>query len=112
MERTDVDFTDGLALDLFSPKNRTVRVTQNPSPLPGNFVVGSTGEPFIALSSYSYIVKTNDSAKDLVGAKIEIPLDSQQLEQNGIDRANTYVGTLRADGKAWVIDENQRNIHK
>jgi hypothetical protein len=34
MERTDQDFKDGLALDLFSPKNRTLVVKQNTSPLP------------------------------------------------------------------------------
>lgn len=31
MERTDQDFKDGLALDLFSPRNRTLVVQKNAS---------------------------------------------------------------------------------
>jgi hypothetical protein len=48
MERTDQDFEDGLALDLFSPKNRTLTVKQNASPLPAQFITGGNGEPFVA----------------------------------------------------------------
>jgi hypothetical protein len=110
MERTDQDFKDGLALDLFSPRNRTLVVRKNASPLPGKFVKGSTGEPFIALSNYSWIIKVNDSAHDLI-AKVELPYDTEEVQRRGCDVANTYVGTLSDDGKSWMVDESRRNVH-
>ncbi len=110
MARTDQDFVDGLALDLFSPRNRTLVVTNNTSPLPGNFVTGSTGEGFVNLSKYSWVIKFNESANDLI-AKIELPYDPEALMQQGIQLANTYVGTLAADRKSWVVAETQRNVH-
>ncbi|KAH8897405.1 hypothetical protein GQ53DRAFT_803372 [Thozetella sp. PMI_491] len=111
MERTDQDFRDGLALDLFSPKNRTLVVQQNTNPLPGHFVTGTTGEPFVALSNYSYIIKMNETARDLI-AKIEIPYDVDMLNRMGVQEANTYVGTLAADKMSWVIDDSKRNVHR
>jgi hypothetical protein len=111
MERTDQDFQDGLALDLFSPKNRTVIVQQNTKPLPAQFVSGTNGEPFLALSNYSYIIKLNETANDLI-AKIEVPYDPVMLKAKGIEEANTYVGTLAADRKSWVVDESKRNVHR
>ncbi|CAN8103301.1 unnamed protein product [Discula destructiva] len=110
MERTDQDFTDGLALDLFSPTNRTLVVTNNTAPLPGQFVTGSSGESFMNLSPYSWIIKMNEPADDLI-AKIELPYDPVALQQQGMDISNTYVGTLAADGKSWVVSEQQRNVH-
>lgn len=111
MERTDQDFADGLALDLFSPKNRTLVVKQNQTPLSAKFITGSTGEPFVALSNYSYVISMNETANDLI-AKIEIPYDPTVLAGMGIQEANTYVGTLAPDGKSWVISENTRNVHR
>ncbi|KAJ3455791.1 hypothetical protein MRS44_017273 [Fusarium solani] len=110
MERTDQDFVDGLALDLFSPSNRTLVVEQNMSPLPGNFVSGSSGEPFVALSNYSWVIKLNETANDLI-AKVEVPYDPVMLQKMGIDQGNTYVGTLAPDGQSWVVSESQRNVH-
>jgi len=110
MERTDQDFVDGLALDLFSPRNRTLVVQKNASPLPSNFVSGSSGEPFVALSSYSWVIKMNETANDLI-AKVELPYDPVVLQQMNINIHNTYVGTLAADGKSWVVSESQRNVH-
>lgn len=111
MERTDQDFQDGLALDLFSPKNRTLKVQQNTSPLPAQFVSGANGEPFIALSNYSYILRMNETANDLI-AKIEIPYDPVMLSSLGIQEANTYVATLSEDKKSWIINDKQRNVHR
>ncbi|KAH8667839.1 hypothetical protein BGZ61DRAFT_364963 [Ilyonectria robusta] len=110
MARTDQDFVDGLALDLFSPSNRTLVVTNNTSPLPGNFVTGSSGEGFINLSNYSWIIKFNETANDLI-AKVELPYDPVSLAEQGIAVGNTYVGTLSADKKSWVVSESQRNVH-
>ncbi|KAK0121874.1 hypothetical protein ONS95_010153 [Cadophora gregata] len=111
MERTDQDFQDGLALDLFSPKNRTLVVRQNTAPLGAQFVTGTTGEPFVALSGYSYIIQMNETATDLI-AKIEIPYDPQRLNAMGIQEADTYVGTLAPDRKSWAIDDAKRNVHR
>jgi hypothetical protein len=110
MERTDRDFVDGLAIDLFSPANRTLSVQQNFRPLPGNFVSGSTGETFMALGNYSYVVKVNDTASDLI-AKVELPYNPVRLRAIGLDPANTYVGQLSPDKKSWIIDETRRNVH-
>ncbi|CZR64514.1 uncharacterized protein PAC_14412 [Phialocephala subalpina] len=111
MERTDPDFQDGLALDLFSPKNRTLIVKQNTSPLGAQFVTGTTGEPFVALSNYSYIIQMNETANDLI-AKIEVPYDPGMLNAMGIQEANTYVATLASDKKSWVVDDSTRNVHR
>ncbi|PSR75449.1 hypothetical protein BD289DRAFT_191008 [Coniella lustricola] len=111
MERTDQDFQDGLALDLFSPKNRTLTVAQNPAPLAGHFVTGSSGEAFVALMNYSYIIEMNETAEDLI-AKIEIPYTLDMLQKAGVQEGNTYVGTLAADKMSWVVKENTRNVHR
>jgi len=111
MERTDQDFQDGLAIDLFSPKNRTLVVKQNTSPLPGNFVSGNSGEPFVALSNYSYIVQMNETANDLI-AKIEIPYTAEQLNKFSVQEANTYVATLAPDKMSWVVNDLTRNVHR
>ncbi|KAH8693412.1 hypothetical protein GQ44DRAFT_792334 [Phaeosphaeriaceae sp. PMI808] len=110
MQRTDQDFKDGLALDLFSPLPRTLVVRKNTTPLPPQFVTGASGEPFIALSDYSYIIKMNETAKDLV-AKIEIPHDPVKVRSTGVDVANTYVAKLAPDGLSWKVSELQRNVH-
>ncbi|KAG8168488.1 hypothetical protein KVR01_001237 [Diaporthe batatas] len=52
----------------------------------------------------------NETAQDLI-AKIELPYDPVTLQQQGFDVANTFVGKLAPDGKAWVIIEGQRNVH-
>lgn len=111
MERTDQDFQDGLALDLFSPKNRTLVVQQNLTPLPGNFVTGTTGGPFMALQNYSYVISLNESANDLI-AKIEIPYDPTALAAIGIQESNTYVGTLAGDKRSWIVNDATRNVHR
>src|SRR3954471_18792128 len=111
MERTDQDFQDGLALDLFSPKNRTLIVKQNTSPLGAQFVTGTTGEPFVALSNYSYIIQMNETANDLI-AKIEVPYNPDMLASMGMQEANTYVATLAPDKKSWVVNDATRNVHR
>jgi hypothetical protein len=111
MARFDQDFADGLALDLFSPKNRTVVVNQNLQPLGGQFVTGSSGEAFVALKAYSYVIKTSDNAMDLI-AKIEIPYDLDMLNQMGLQESNTYVGKLADDKMSWTVNETMRNVHR
>ncbi|CAG8952870.1 hypothetical protein HYFRA_00007584 [Hymenoscyphus fraxineus] len=110
MVRTDQDFKDGLIIDVFSPKARTVVVTQNMTPLGATFVSGTQGENFVAISNYSYQIKTNDSANDLI-AKIEIPFQPQMLDQMNVSSANTFVAVLAPDGRSWVVDDQLRNVH-
>lgn len=111
MDRTDQDFEDGLALDLFSPKNRTLVVKQNNSPLGAQFITGTSGGPFVALSNYSYMIQMNETANDLI-AKIEVPYNPVMLSMMGVPEANTYVATLSADKKSWVINDATRNVHR
>ncbi|KAH8586297.1 hypothetical protein B0O99DRAFT_678867 [Bisporella sp. PMI_857] len=111
MERFDQDFADGLAIDLFSPKNRTLVVNQNTNPLGAQFVTASNGEPFIGLQAYSYIIQMNETADDLI-AKIEIPYDPVMLNSVGVQESNTYVGRLSEDKMSWVIDDFTRNVHR
>ncbi|CAG8982347.1 hypothetical protein HYALB_00005349 [Hymenoscyphus albidus] len=111
MTRFDQDFVDGLALDLFSPHDRTVVVNQNFNPLDGRFVTGASGETFVGLQNHSYVIQMSHSANDLI-AKIEIPYDMDQLNSMGVQVGNTFVGTLSADRRSWIIDESSRNIHR
>ena len=111
MDRTDIDFVDGFAVDLLSPKNRTFVVTQNTRALDGKFVSGTTGESFQAILPYSYVIRLSEPANDLI-AKVELPYDLAKLKAAGFDPSDTYVGKLGPDGKSWIIMENQRNVHK
>lgn len=110
MARTDQDFQDGFVIDVFSPKARTVVVTQNAEPLQAKFISGTDGQNFVSLSNYSYVVRTNDSANDMI-AKIEIPYRPAMLSTMNIPQANTFVATLSPNGRSWVIDDSTRNVH-
>ncbi|CZS99040.1 uncharacterized protein RAG0_07538 [Rhynchosporium agropyri] len=111
MQRTDQDFQDGLALDILSPKPRTLVVTQNKAPLAALYMTGATGGPFVAVSNYSYIIKMNETANDLI-AKIEVPYNPVTLHQQDLLEANTYVATMAADRKSWTVDDSMRNVHR
>ena len=107
MERTDQDFKDGLALDIFSPKNCILVVIQNTSPLPTQFVTGNSGSSFVALSKYSYIITVNGTANDLI-AKIEVPYDPTALQSIRVQEANTYVATRTMNNTGGPgIQENE-----
>jgi hypothetical protein len=104
MERTDQDFKDGLALDLFSPKNRTLVVKQNTSPLPTQFITGTTGGPFVALSNYSYIIQMNETANDLI-AKIDVPYEPDEVSQGSAvtQCALPLIKTIKLDSAGSYI---------
>ena len=113
MERTDQDFEDGFAVDLFSPSPRTFVVKKkSPPSAPASSVQGTTGEPWVAVLNYSWVITVNESAFDLVGAKVECPYDPVLLRSMGLTDDNTYVGRLAADGKSWLVDDTSRNIHR
>lgn len=44
-------------------------------------------------------------------ARIELPFDADRLKQIGVDRSNTYVGTLDSVAQRWVVHEGMRNVH-
>ncbi|KAF1999521.1 hypothetical protein P154DRAFT_576973 [Amniculicola lignicola CBS 123094] len=110
MQKTTQPFKDGLTLDINSPTPRTLTVTKNNVPLDAQFVTGSSGAPFMALSPYSYILKTNDSASNLIAA-VSLPYNTSTIKQAGVDPANTYVGKLASDGLSWVVTEMDRSIN-
>ncbi|KAI8816661.1 uncharacterized protein EV422DRAFT_282746 [Fimicolochytrium jonesii] len=113
MKRTDFDFADGLAIDLFSPTPRTLTVTQNRSPsAPANLVTGAPGGPWLAALPYSYVLKLNESNVNDLVAKVELPYDPAVLAGMGLTEDNTYVGTYSPTTGGWVIDQTQRNVHR
>ena len=83
----------------------------NQAPMSGSFVTGTTGQTFLGLQSYSYVIKTNVPAPDLV-ARVEMPWDPTKLTQLGIDPSNTFIGKLAPDGKAWEVMDSWRNVNK
>jgi hypothetical protein len=93
-----------------SPTTRTFTITQNNNALSGAFVSAASGEGWRAIQPYSYVIKTNEPANDLI-AKVELPYDPMMLQSMGIDQADTAVGKLSPDGKSWVVAESQRNVH-
>jgi hypothetical protein len=113
MQRTDVDFPDGMAIDLFSPGAHSfIATTKTPPSAPATSVQGSTGEPWIAINNYSWVITVNETVFDLVGAKFEALYDPVHLASLGVTDDNTYVGKLSADGKSWIVDDMVRNIHR
>jgi hypothetical protein len=113
MGRTDIDFPDGVALDFFSPEAHSFVITKkSPPSAPATSVQGSTGEPWVALYNYSWVITVNDTVFDLVGAKFEALYDPVQLASVGITDDNTYVGQLSSDGKSWIIDDGGRNVYR
>jgi hypothetical protein len=92
-----------------SPTNRTMTVTMNNSPLNGTFVTGATGEGYRIVRGYSYIVQTNQPGDDMI-ASVEIPYDPNRLINASIADADTYVGQLSNDKKAWVVSGAQRTV--
>ncbi|KAJ3150078.1 hypothetical protein HDU86_006701 [Geranomyces michiganensis] len=92
MQRTDFDYADGLAINLF-PQNRT-------------------RGPWLAVLPYSYVLKLNESDVTNLVAKVKLPYDSVVLTKMGLTEDNTFVGVFSSATGGWVIDETQRNIHR
>ena len=114
MDPTIITFRDGFRLDMLSPTNRTVIVRQNTTPLDAQFVTGTNGgsaETFVPISNNSYIVTMDVPAVDLI-ANIAMPYDLAAINAKGVQASNTYVATLAADKRSWVVDESTRNIQR
>jgi hypothetical protein len=111
MEQTSQLFQDGFSFDILSPTNRTLTVEQNNTPLGAQFITGANGnaEDFVALSGYSYIIKTSEHANDLI-ATLSIQYDETILNQNQVQKANTFVAVLAPDKMSWIINESTRTV--
>jgi hypothetical protein len=111
MNINSISFPDGSRIEAFSQTQRQLLVNQNQAPLPGNQVTGSTGNPFTQLSTNSLIIQTNGGT-DLVGAQIELPLNTQAMQQNRINPDNTFVAKLAPDRRSWMIMETIKSVNK
>jgi hypothetical protein len=108
-----IQFDDGFTLDIFSPENRTVTVNQNNSPLAVQFISGTTGGQYTALTSYSYQVQTGGQAvpaTDLI-AQLSLPYNPTTLMQFGVDPSNAFIGKLSTDNASWVIVDSQTAVN-
>src|SRR5689334_1318124 len=105
-----VQFPDGSKIETFSQTQRQMLVNQNQAPLPGNQVTGSTGNPFMMLSSTSLVIQTNGGT-DLVGAQIELAMNNQIMQQNNINPDNTFVAKLAPDRRSWMIMDGIKSVN-
>ncbi|QDS73110.1 hypothetical protein FKW77_000897 [Venturia effusa] len=105
-----VQFPDGSKIETFSQTQRQMLVNQNQAPLPGNQVTGSTGNPFMMLSTSSLVIQTNGGT-DLVGAQIEIAMNTQMMQQNNINPDNTFVAKLAPDRRSWMIMDGIKSVN-
>jgi hypothetical protein len=83
----------------------------NNNPMTGRFVTGTTGQQFVGLLGYSYVIQSNTNASDLI-ARIEMPYDPTKLALVGIDPSNTFIGKMASDGKSWQVVNSARNVNK
>lgn len=93
-------------MDVYSPSNRSLTVAQNTNPMSVQYISGSTGGNYRALSPYSYIIQTAGAAVDLI-ASLQIPYDPIKLLAFGVDPSNSFVGKLSSDNQSWVIVDAQ-----
>ncbi|QDS76059.1 hypothetical protein FKW77_005696 [Venturia effusa] len=111
MTSNDIDFVDGLKINVYSPVDREVTVTKNDSPLNGTFVTGTTGTGYRTLQAYSYVFKTNPPGNDMI-ATINLPYDPTTLEEMSIERGDTFIGKLAEDKKAWIVSTAQQTVQR
>lgn len=110
MQLNRLIYPDGSKIETFSQTQRQILVNQNAAPLTANHVVGSTGQPFVQLSQNSLTITTN-SATDLVGAQIEMPIPQATLDQNGVTADNTFVAMLSQDRQTWMVMETIKSVN-
>lgn len=110
MQANVVQFQDGTKIETFSQTQRQMIVNQNQVPLNPSQVTGSTGEPFVGLMQNSVSIQTN-GANDLVGGQIELPINMQMLQSQGISPDNTFVAQLSPDRQSWMIMEATRSVN-
>jgi hypothetical protein len=110
MQLNSVQFPDGSRIEAFSQTQRQLLVNQNLAPLPANQVTGTTGNPFVQMSPNSLVIQTN-GGNDLVGAQIEMAINSNVLQQNQVSMENTFVAKLAPDRRSWMVMETIKSVN-
>ncbi|XP_014561802.1 hypothetical protein COCVIDRAFT_86070 [Bipolaris victoriae FI3] len=103
-------FPDRSKVETFSQKQQQIIVNQQNPSIPANQVVGTTGQPFVAVSPQSMTISTN-GATDLVGGQIEMAMTMQNLQGVAVQPDNTYVAKLSPDRQTWMIQETMRMVN-
>jgi len=110
MQLNRLTFPDGSRIETFSQEQRQILVNQNPAPLPANRVIGSTGQPFVQMTSTSMTIATNN-ATDLVGAQLIMSIPPQMLQAMNVVASNTFVAKLSPDRQTWNVVESVKSVN-
>ena len=110
MNLNSFQFPDRSKVETFSQKQQQIIVNQQTPAIPANQVTGSTGQPFVAITSQSMTISTN-GATDLVGGQVEMAMSMQNLQNAAVQPDNTYVAMLSPDRQAWMIQETLRSVN-
>ncbi|KAJ4384564.1 hypothetical protein N0V86_000164 [Didymella sp. IMI 355093] len=103
-------FPDRSKVETFSQKQQQIIVNQQQPAIPANQVTGSTGQPFVAITTQSMTISTN-GATDLVGGQVEMAMTIQNLQAAAVQPDNTYVAMLSPDRQSWMIQETMRSVN-
>lgn len=110
MDLNSFVFPDRSKIETYSQKQQQIIVNQQTPAVPPNQVTGSTGQPFVGLTTLSMTISTN-GATDLVGGQIEMAMTMQNLQNNAVNPDNTYVAMLSPDRQTWMIQETMRSVN-
>lgn len=110
MDLNSFIFPDRSKVETFSQKQQQIIVNQQQPAIPANQVTGSTGQPFVAISTQSMVINTN-GATDLVGGQVEMAMSIQNLQAAAVQPDNTYVAMLSPDRQSWMIQETMRSVN-
>lgn len=110
MDLNSFVFPDRSKVETFSQKQQQIIVNQQQPAIPANQVTGSTGQPFVAITTQSMVINTN-GATDLVGGQVEMAMTMQNLQANAVQPDNTYVAMLSPDRQSWMIQETMRSVN-
>ncbi|KAF2630048.1 hypothetical protein BU25DRAFT_388238 [Macroventuria anomochaeta] len=110
MDLNSFIFPDRSKVETFSQKQQQIIVNQQQPAIPANQVTGSTGQPFVAITTQSMTISTN-GATDLVGGQVEMAMTMQNLQAAAVQPDNTYVAMLSPDRQSWMIQETMRSVN-
>ncbi|KAJ4984528.1 paired amphipathic helix protein sin3a [Stagonosporopsis vannaccii] len=110
MDLNSFIFPDRSKVETFSQKQQQIIVNQQQPAIPANQVTGSTGQPFVAITTQSMVINTN-GATDLVGGQVEMAMSIQNLQAAAVQPDNTYVAMLSPDRQSWMIQETMRSVN-
>lgn len=103
-------FPDRSKIETYSQKQQQIIVNQQQPAIPANQVTGSTGQPFVAITTQSMTISTN-GATNLVGGQVEMAMTMQNLQSAAVQPDNTYVAMLSPDRQSWMIQETMRTVN-